>query len=292
MPVYVVQFDFTLQERLEKVLREQNFQFSHPPHTVFQAKGDKVSLTLYQSGKLLVQGKEMESFIKFTLEPEVLGSFTYGYEHIDATPHIGVDESGKGDFFGPLVIAGVHACEKGLAQLKKIEARDSKTVKDPQIHKMAREIEKCCSHALVILKPERYNTFYAQVGNLNTLLGWGHATVIEKLMQETGCRDVVIDKFAADHVVANALKKKNLSPNLEQITQGEKDIVVAAASILARSAFVNALEKLSKEWNMPFPKGVSKKTHSIGKSFIEKHGKEKLPLVGKMHFKTAQEILE
>jgi ribonuclease HIII len=287
---YIVEFDLSMKETLESVLKELEFAFSYPPHTIFLAKGKGVSVTLYQSGKLVVQGREMQEFIEYTLEPEVLKSFTFGYEHIDVEPHIGVDESGKGDFFGPLVVAGVYASAEGIEALKKIGVKDSKKLKDIAISKMAQQIKRICPHATLTLRPEKYNELYQSFGNLNQLLGWGHATIIEKLVKESGCQEVVIDKFASEHVVEVALRKKGLSVQLTQITQGERDLIVAAASIMARSTFVEAMDNLSKEWGLKFPKGVSTKTHEIGREFVQKHGAALLGKVSKLHFKTAQEI--
>jgi ribonuclease HIII len=287
---YIVEFDLSLTETLESVLQERGFSFSHPPHTRFQAKGQGVNVTLYNSGKLVVQGRDMQEFIEYTLEPEVLKSFSYKYEHIDVKPHIGVDESGKGDFFGPLVVAGVYASQEQIEALKKIGVKDSKKLKDAAISKMAYQIKKVCPHAVLTLRPEKYNELYTNFGNLNQLLGWGHATIIEKLVKESGCHEVIIDKFASEHVVETALRKKGVSIQLTQITQGERDLIVAAASIIARSTFVYAMEDLSKEWGLKFPKGVSSKTHQIGREFVQKHGAPLLGKVSKLHFKTAQEV--
>ena len=220
---YIVEFDLSLKETLESVLKERDFAFSHPPHTVFLAKGKGVSITLYQSGKLVVQGREMKEFIEYTLEPEVLKSFTFGYEHIDVKPHIGVDESGKGDFFGPLVIGGVYASEKGIEALKKIGVKDSKKLKDDTIRKMAAQIKRVCPHAILTLRPEKYNELYQSFGNLNQLLGWGHATIIDKLVKESGCHDVVIDKFASRaRCRAGPEKERRFNPAYANHTRGAR----------------------------------------------------------------------
>lgn len=290
MSPYIVEFDLSRKTHLEEVLKEKGFTFSSPPYTVFLAKGPGVSVTLYSSGKLVVQGKEMQAFIEYTLEPEVLQTFSFGYEHVDAQPHSGVDESGKGDFFGPLVVAGVFAQKQDLIALQKMGVKDSKKLKDPAIQALAQKIKKTCAHAVLTLNPLKYNELYASFGNLNLLMGWGHATIIEKLVKESGCPDVVIDKFAHEHIVTNALKKKGVHTNLTQITQGERDLVVAAASIIARSQFVYSLEALSNEWGVRLPKGVSQKTHAAGRQFLQLHGKEALKNVAKLHFKTAGEI--
>lgn len=291
---YVLQFDLQLTEKLRQGLENQGFTLSTPPHTFFQGKKKGVSCTLYTSGKLVVQGKEMNAFIEFFLEPEILGSFEFGYSSLsqDTTPHIGVDESGKGDFFGPLCIAGVFADEKSIPELEKLGVKDSKRLKDDQITKIAKKIQKNYLFHLVRIGPKRYNELYEKFGNLNLLLGWGHATVIEHMLEKTQCDRVIIDQFAAEHVVETALHRKGKSVQLIQRTQGERDLVVAAASILARSAFVDGLSQLEKEVHHKLPKGANKLTIESGKKLVAQYGPQILQHVGKLHFRTAQTILE
>lgn len=291
MAHFVAQLDVERSEELRGKLEEQGFTFSQPMHTVFQAKKSGISLTLYTSGKLMVQGKGMDEFIRFFLEPEILKTFTYGYDKIDCTPRIGVDESGKGDFFGPLVVAGVFADGEKVKELSKIGVKDSKKLRDVTIIKIAAKIKKAYPHCIVRINPARYNELYDQFGNLNLLLGWGHATVIQTLLEKTHCSNVIIDKFAAEYVVENALKKKKQSVTLTQRTQGEEDLVVAAASIVARAAFVEAMEALEKKYGINFPKGANQLTISAGRQLVKAHGKGILAHVGKLHFKTTGEII-
>jgi len=291
---YVLQLDLELTDKLRKGLEDQGFELTQPPHTFFQGKKKGVCCTLYTSGKLVVQGKEIKEFIEFFLEPEVLGSFDFGYDILnqDMAPHIGVDESGKGDFFGPLCIAGVFADQDSIPELEKLGVKDSKRLKDDLIIKIAEKIRKKYPFHLVRIGPKRYNELYEKFGNLNLLLGWGHATVIENMLDKTECSRVVIDQFAAEHVVETALRRKGKEAHLIQRTQGERDLVVAAASILARAAFVEGLARLEKEMNQKLPKGASKMTIESGKKLVAQHGEQVLEHVGKLHFKTAQAIVE
>ncbi len=291
--LFVTKIDADQSKKLQEGLIGQGFTLTRPPHTKFQAKKLHLCCTLYESGKLVVQGKEMAEFVEFYLEPEILGTFTFQQaENQDFTPHIGVDESGKGDYFGPLCIAGVYADEKSLLELKKWGIKDSKRLKDPSILKIADQIRKRCPHHIVRIGPRKYNELYEKFGNLNLLLGWGHATVIEQLVEKTGCTDILIDKFAADHVVQTALAKKGKEVTLTQKTQGEQDIVVAAASILARAAFVRGLEALEKQFSEKLPKGANGHILQIGKQLVRRHGPNILEEVGKLHFKTTKQILE
>ena len=291
---YVIQFDLKLAEKLRDGLVSQGFTLAQPQYTVFQAKKKNLSCTLYTSGKLMIQGKEKDEFIQYYLEPEILGTFSYGYEDldIDQTPRIGIDESGKGDFFGPLCVAGVFAEGESIPNLGKIGVKDSKRLNDNSICKIASKIRKEYAYHVIRIGPKKYNELYEKFENLNLLLGWGHATVIEELVNKTGCERVIIDKFAAEHVVETALKRKKMKVMLTQKVRAEQDLVVAAASILARAAFVEGMEKLEKNYGQKLPKGASNATLQAGKKLVQNYGPDILMEVGKYHFKTRAMILE
>ncbi len=291
--IFVATIDLKLGDKLLNDLKQQDFEISIPPHTVFSAKKKGVSCTLYQSGKLTVQGKEMATFLEFYLEPEILGSFNYTYQdlNIDKTARIGIDEAGKGDFFGPLCIAGVYAEGDAIAKLKSLGVRDSKSISDSNIIKIGRKIRAEYAHHIVKINPLKYNELYQQFNNLNHLLAWGHATTIENMILKTGCRRVIVDQFAAEYVVLTALKRKKLEVDLLQRHRAEEDLVVAAASILARQTFLEGIDSLSEEFGMELPKGASAKTIQSGRRFITKYGREALGKVGKLHFKTLDSIL-
>lgn len=291
--IFVATIDTKLADKLIHDLKEQGFTFTTPAYTLFSAKKTGISCTLYQSGKLTVQGKEMSSFIEFYLEPEILQSFSFSHPAADTSSsslnisaRIGIDESGKGDFFGPLCVAGVFAEGDGIARLKTLGVKDSKNLTDRQIREIAAKIRANYIHYIVKINPAKYNEIYAQFKNLNRLLGWGHATAIEALVERTGCQFVIIDQFADESVVETALKRKKVKIDLTQRHRGEEDLVVAAASILAREAFIVGLDKLSHEFELPLPKGASAATIAAGKKFLYKYGKEKLASVAKLHFKT------
>jgi len=290
---FVATIDLALADKMLADLKNQGFAITVPAYTVFSAKKPGISCTLYQSGKLMVQGKEMAQFIEFYLEPEILQSFTFSHPTagLDLTPRIGIDESGKGDFFGPLCVAGVFAEGESIAALKSLGVRDSKSLSDKQIHDIAAKIRASYAYHVVKINPTKYNEIYTQFKNLNRLLAWGHATTIEELVNKTKCRQVIIDQFADEHVVETALKRKNLKVSLTQRHRGEEDLVVAAASILARDAFVDGIARLGRDFGIVLPKGASAATIAAGRKFLEKHGQEKLPAVCKLHFKTLDAIL-
>lgn len=295
---FVAQLKPEQHGRLKQDLIAQGFELTQPAHTQFSAKKKGLSVTLYTSGKLVVQGKDVASFIEFYLEPEILGTFDFAYKKTasfqvsDLNPHIGIDESGKGDFFGPLCIAGVYGDATTIQELHKMGVRDSKTLNDTAIAVLAKKIRATCIHHVVRVNPPKYNELYSKFGNLNTFLAWGHATTIEELVRQTGCMDVTIDQFAHQRVVEQALAKKNLSVSLTQRHGAEADAVVAAASILARQAFLDGLEALGEQIEDTLPKGASAQVVAKAKQLLIKHGPEVFPSVAKLHFKTYRELFQ
>lgn len=290
---FVAELDHKLVPKMIKDLEDQGFEISRPPHTHFSAKKKGLSCTAYTSGKLVVQGKEMDTFIEFYLEPEILKTFSYkhGDLELDLSARIGVDEAGKGDFFGPLCVAAVYAQGEDIKALKELGVKDSKTFSDAPLKKLATKIRARVAHHIVKINPAKYNELYAQFRNLNRLLGWGHATAIEALVLKTGCRKVVVDQFADESIVIGALKRKKIELDLTQRHRAEEDIVVAAASILARETFLEGLAAMGRQFEFEFPKGASAAVIEAGVKFARKAGQDALEKVGKKHFKTLDAIL-
>lgn len=203
---------------------------------------------------------------------------------------IGVDESGKGDYFGPLVIAGVYANKEMKLALQRIGAMDSKALNDKKIAELAEMIKKTCPHNIVVVRNEAYNKVYGRINNLNKLLAWGHARVIENMLEKVDCQYALSDQFGNESFIQNALMEKGRKIKLEQRPKGEENIVVAAASILARNEFVRQMQILEETYGMAFPKGASIATVNSAKRFVERYGKQELEKVAKLHFKTTQNI--
>lgn len=299
MNVYTSPLSLDQATRLRGLIETLGFTFSAKPYTVFFAQKNKLSVAVYEKGpKLLLQGKGIEEFVQFELEPKILGVAKLGYEEIH-TPemfesHFGIDESGKGDFFGPLVIAGVYV-DRGIAR-KFLDAgiQDSKRIgSDARIRKLADTIRKthgAISDAVAI-GPAKYNELYEKFGNLNSLLGWGHARVIENLLaRRPDCPWALSDKFADARVIERSLLQKGQGIRLEQRTKAESDLAVAAASILAREIFIDWLEKRSKQLGVRLGRGVSGPIKEIAKELVTTHGPSILREIAKVHFRTAHEI--
>lgn len=286
-------------EKLRSVLDEQGFSFEEKPYMLYAARKEKLNVSVYEKGpKAVIQGRGLEDFITFVLEPEILGEARLGYEEVHSPeqfePHFGIDESGKGDLFGPLVIAGVYLDGDLARHLRDAGIQDSKAISsDKKIRDLAAVIRKSGAPSeVIVIKPEKYNQLYRSIGNLNRLLAWGHARVIENLCARVpDCPRALSDKFADARVLQKALLENGRKIQLDQRTKAESDYAVAAASILAREGFIDWLDKSGKELGVTLAKGVSSKVKSAAATLVAEYGSDILTKVAKMHFKTASEVL-
>jgi ribonuclease HIII len=285
---------------LEAAISSRGFKFRAVPYARFAGEKDKINVVFYESGKLVVQGKGTAEFVKFVLEPEVLKQAQLGYETILnpdlLLPRIGVDESGKGDFFGPLCIAGVYVNASVIKSWADAGIRDSKNISsDKKISELAKKIRTTpgCVTDSVVIGNEAYNRLYAKMKSVNTLLAWGHARVIENLLGQKHRMNpppvkAISDQFAASKsVIEKALMAQGKELQLVQRHKAEEDIAVAAASILARDEFVKGLAELEKQFEMKLPKGASAAVDAAAKKFVEERGAENLAKISKLHFRTA-----
>jgi ribonuclease HIII len=204
---------------------------------------------------------------------------------------IGSDEAGKGDYFGPLVVAGVYATEQTAILLRQIGVRDSKTLSDKRITVMSAEIRDVCLVNVVAIGPERYNQLYAKIRNLNRFLAWAHARVIENLLEKVTCERAVSDQFGDEQYLQRALMGKGKHIQLVQRHRAEDDLAVGAASIIARGEFVRRLQQLSQAVGVELAKGAGAPVLVSARRFVEQHGRDALSTVAKLHFRTTQQIL-
>ncbi|HEY4414802.1 MAG TPA: ribonuclease HIII [Verrucomicrobiae bacterium] len=270
------------------------------PYARFAFESLKCNVVFYESGKLVVQGKGTQEFVEFLLEPEILKQVKLGYETVLnpelLLPRFGVDESGKGDFFGPLCIAGVYVNEAVINAWKDLGVRDSKNISsDKRISELAEKIRHTpgCVVDTVVMGNEAYNRLYTKMRSVNAMLAWGHARVIENLMGKRYQMNplpvrAISDQFAASKsVIEKALMTAGREIELVQRHKAEEDVAVAAASILARDEFVKGLAKLEQQFQMKFPKGASAAVDAAAKEFVATRGAEELAKVSKLHFRTA-----
>ena len=285
-------------EQLRLLLDGRGWKFSEQPYARWKAVREKTNVVAYNSGKLTVQGGGTEDFVTFLLEPEILHTFTFGYEEEPAEeavdPHGGVDESGKGDFFGPLCIAGVYADEVTGPKLRAIGCCDSKLIKSSKkIMELSAGIREIAGNGwtAVVIGPESYNRLYAKFGNLNRLLAWGHARVIENLLEKVpACPRMLSDKFADERLIRRALLTRGREIRLDQRTKAESDVAVAAASILSREQLLRGMAKLEAEFGIELPRGAGPQVKAAGRSLMERFGASVFERCAKTHFKTWNEL--
>lgn len=284
----------------KKLAERAGYEASSRDYAEFCYIGPKVNVAYYaKRGKLVVQGSGSDEFLEFVLlvnpatgESAVKKSAS----KVDKSPHFGVDESGKGDYFGPLVIAGVYSDERTAEALVKLGCKDSKAIPDDKkIAAIAAKIMQLpgVAYEVVCIGPKRYNELYSEFGNLNRLLAWGHARVIAALHEKVPtCTRALSDQFANEWVLKTALGKRRVPVQLEQRTKAESDVAVAAASILARARFVKWMNDTAAAAGCDMPLGCAGHVTKAARAFVAKHGKERLSDVAKLHFKTTAKVLE
>lgn len=206
---------------------------------------------------------------------------------------IGVDESGKGDVFGPLVITAVAVTNEAEATLLSHGVRDSKTLSKSRIYKLAELIKTLCSVEVLVLQPSDYNVTYEEFGrNLNRLLAWGHAQVISRLEQRTQAIEIISDQFGDPSLLEEYLEGSNISVPVLQRPHAESDVAVAAASIVARAEFLSAITAYSAQLGMEVPLGASEKAKQAVKNIYLQRGMDVLRTIAKLHFRTVTEVLK
>ena len=201
--------------------------------------------------------------------------------------YIGTDESGKGDYFGPLVIAGVIADESNLQFLKSIGVKDSKELSDSAIKKISSEIKSNheIKFSVISIYPKKYNELYGRVGNVNRILGWGHAKVIENLLEKQKVEEAISDKFGDEKYIFTSLQEKGKNITLHQVTKAERYTAVAAASILARERFNSWFKHEKEKLGFELPKGASETSELAAEKIMSKLGDHSLNDFVKYHFK-------
>lgn len=306
------------QELLLGVMLTGNYRRREVPYSLWSIEGEKFNATLYAKErhgkrKLCVQGAGAEDFVLFTLEPRVLGRAGLGYEAVadpDAlAPHAGSDESGKGDYFGPLVVCCAYVDEQVAAAIdqftyftkndrrERLEVKDCKQMSDRQVLEAGSRLRALLGetgYRVVKLSPPAYNRLYAKMRNINRMLAWAHATAIEELLERRPqVGRVVVDQFAAtETTIARALKPRGKAAKIEQRHKAESDRAVAIASVIAREIFLRDMARLGEEIGAPPPIGSSDpRVRETAEAMVRKHGPVWLMNHCKAHFQTTDKVL-
>lgn len=295
--LYTIKLDEAQMEQVRAWCDKRLWPFYEVDYAQFGFKGDGVNIVGYNSGKLVVQGKKTEDWVTYVLEAEITQNPLMGYDEVLHPewfePHAGLDESGKGDFFGPLVSACVIADKSIIDQWKDAGIQDSKRVtSDKAILTLDRIIRNTKGVVVkrMCLRMAKYNELYNKFDrNLNKLLAWMHAKALESALEERSVEWGMLDQFTKQPLVQNYFKDTDFDLRME--TKAEADPVVAAASIVARAEYVRQMASLSKDAGFVLQKGASAKVKEQGKQLVEEQGETALGNFAKLHFKTAFEVL-
>ena len=311
------------QELLLGIMVNGNYRKREVPHSLWSIEGDHFNATLYAKEKhgkrkLCVQGSKAEDFVLFVLEPNVLGGASLGYEQVLnpelTAPHAGSDESGKGDFFGPLVVCCAYVDEEIVAAIDnftyfnkndkrvKLEVKDCKQMSDAQVLEAGRQLRNLLGpdgYSVVKLGPAAYNRLYAKIKNINRMLAWAHGTAIEELLEKkANCNRVVVDQFApTEATIQRALKTRGKAATIEQRHKAESDVAVAVASVIARELVLRAIQDMAKD---VFGEGAEDKVpagssdprvRELAEEMVRKNGPVWLMNHCKAHFQTTDKVL-
>ena len=304
------------QEILLGLMVNGNYRRREVPYSLYSIEGDHFNATLYEKQKhgkrkLCIQGSKAEDFVLFQLEPIVLGAATLGYEKELSpelfAPHAGSDESGKGDYFGPLVVCCAYTDETLSDEMAKLGVRDCKQMSDKAVLTTGAKLRALLGpsgYAVVKLGPAAYNRLYSKIKNINRMLAWAHGTAIEELLtKRQTCGRVVVDQFApTEDTIRRALKERGKMAVVEQRHKAESDIAVAAASVIARELFLRSIADMTTEVFGPppadgspapkVPAGSSDpRVRELAEEMVRRNGATWLMNHCKAHFQTTDKVL-
>jgi len=297
---YTVKLDDAQMDKLHDWCAGRGWEAKEVPYARFGFKGPDVNVTAYESRKVVIAGKGTEDFVTMTLEAEITGEPKLGYDEVLHPewfePHAGLDESGKGDFFGPVVAATVIADEAAIRTLVAAGVKDSKKIADSQILKLDKIIRstKGATWEISVFDMAKYNDFMSRPrANLNKLLAWQHGMALIKALARQPVEKGLLDQFSKTPLVQQELKRKGVKDfDLDMRTRAEEDPVVAAASIVARAEYVRIMRKLSDKFGETLLKGASAGVKKQAVQIMDKFGARALGEFAKLHFRTAYEVVK
>ncbi len=296
-----------MSEELSWCMRDKT-----PQYAKWQAKDGDTVITLYESGKVVFQGKDADLSSDFWISTEKINSGNVDVKNnsndtkkdkLDKTSFInpriynsssiGSDEVGTGDYFGPIVVTAAYVSKENISFLEELGVKDSKKLTDSQILQIVPKFIKKIEYEAIILSNKEYNKFYTNDTNMNKIKAILHNKVLYKLSNRIPNYEyIIVDEFAKPYVYYNYLKdSSNVVRNITFFTKGEdKHLSVACASLISRFIFINEFNKLSKNIGFELPKGASTAVDLVGSKIIEKFGKDKLKEIAKLNFKNTNKI--
>ena len=280
-----------------------------PPYAKWQAKDGDTVITLYESGKVVFQGKDADLASDFWITTEKLNSgkvdvknsankekkekLDYINPKIYYASTIGSDEVGTGDYFGPIVVTATFVAKENIPFLEELGVKDSKKMTNDKILEVVPKIIKTIPYESIILSNKEYNEKYNSDINMNKIKAILHNKALMTIKNKEQNYDyIVVDQFAEPYVYFNYLKtSSNVVRNITFMTKAEdKCLSVACASIISRYIFLKEFDKLSKSLEMNLLKGASDKVDEQGLTIVKKYGIDKLSEIAKLNFKNTEKI--
>ncbi|SEQ83504.1 ribonuclease HIII [Piscibacillus halophilus] len=269
-----------------------------PPHSVLVATMNGCKITAYESGKVLFQGQQHSQEAQKWESSETTSTKSTNSKSSQHSPgflkqdHIGSDEAGTGDYFGPITVAAVYATEKQQALLRELGVKDSKTLKDPTIKSIVKDILKTdIIYSSLTLSNEKYNKLQRKGWSQGRMKSWMHhhaiKNVLNRMDDSIDPSGILVDQFCKPEIFHNHVKATGGQPrqDLTFMTKAESySTPVAAASMIARYRFIYEMARLSKEVGFDLQKGASKVVDQQIKRIIQSKGEAYLDQVAKVHF--------
>ena len=271
------------------------------PYVVFQAVDMDTTITMYESGKVMFQGKSADVDAAMWREID-------GQSKVDKTKQkeedkkyyycssVGSDEVGTGDYFGPIVVTATYVKKEDIPFLESLGIKDSKKVTDELILKVVPELIKKIPYRSLILTNKEYNEKYSRDFNMNKIKAIMHNKVLYQIMTELkpAVDYIIVDEFAREARYYDYIKEaQEIQKGITFMTKAEdKNLAVASASMISRYIFLKEFDKLCDEVSLPLPKGAGSDVDKMGEELVAKYGEEKLKEVAKYNFKNTQKILK
>ena len=271
------------------------------PYVVFQAVDMDTTITMYESGKVMFQGKSADVDAAMWREID-------GQSKVDKTKQkeedkkyyycssVGSDEVGTGDYFGPIVVTATYVKKEDIPFLESLGIKDSKKVTDELILKVVPELIKKIPYRSLILTNKEYNEKYSRAFNMNKIKAIMHNKVLYQIMTELkpAVDYIIVDEFAREARYYDYIKEaQEIQKGITFMTKAEdKNLAVASASMISRYIFLKEFDKLCDEVSLPLPKGAGSDVDKMGEELVAKYGEEKLKEVAKYNFKNTQKILK
>jgi len=282
-----------------------------PPYALFQADDGDTVVTMYQSGKVVFQGRDADLAADFWIETEKIN---YGKAVVTSSDDkkkekkeverkiplritsIGSDEVGTGDYFGPIVVTASYVTKNDIDFLLELGVKDSKKMTDTEIKRVVPQIIKRIPYHTFVLNNNQYNDLYSTEMNMNKMKAILHNKVLSAFSDKSKYPYdyIVVDQFENPRSYYNHLSDAKFKVyNITFLTKAEDQCLsVACSSLISRYIFLQEIDKMSASVGIDIPKGASDLVDNVGREIVKKFGASKLSEIAKMNFKNTEKIMK